>query len=401
MDDDCGKCPMCGEDLMFSKNKKLLYECSNAKCNYVEFQYQNMDKGKKKPGGLKMDILEKWNFLIEYYNKNQTAPEKIIQQDWENLFAEIFGYSKLLKEVDAHRTMQIGATSRVIPDIIIRSTQENRDLFVVELKQHTILTGYEQLFSYLKLLKVDIGILICNKLYIYDYDTDKDDDNQSFLEIEFTKDNPDGIKFVELFSKGSFNRQNVKDFIQKRKKEKDNIHAIQQKVTAEFVRQILQEQLAVTYSQTEIEQALKEIVITVGKKVAVPVIPPAGGKAAPDIKPAGAKDNTQYSVDGNITGGKCPTAYAVVSKYISMYPTISYSELYNIFPDEAGKPGFGKCIRLPQDVTEAQWNGNRFNKHPLHLASGEQVVVSTQWTPDNFNSFIQYATKAGIEIKPV
>lgn len=401
MNDDCGQCPMCGEDLMFSKNKKLLYECSNAKCNYVEFQYQNMDKGKKKPGGLKMDIIEKWNFLIEYYNKNQTAPEKIIQQDWENLFAEIFGYSKLLKEVDAHRTMQIGATSRVIPDIIIRSTQENRDLFVVELKQHTILTGYEQLFSYLKLLKVDIGILICNKLYIYDYDTDKDDDNQSFLEIEFTKDNPDGIKFVELFSKGSFNRQNVKDFIQKRKKEKDNIHAIQQKVTAEFVRQILQEQLAVTYSQTEIEQALKEIVITVGKKVAVPVIPPAGGKAAPDIKPAGAKDNTQYSVDGNITGGKCPTAYAVVSKYISMYPTISYSELYNIFPDEAGKPGFGKCIRLPQDVTEAQWNGNRFNKHPLHLASGEQVVVSTQWTPDNFNSFIQYATKAGIEIKPV
>ena len=125
-------------------------------------------KAKKKPGGLKMDILEKWNFLIEYYNKNQTAPEKIIQQDWENLFAEIFGYSKLLKEVDAHRTMQIGATSRVIPDIIIRSTQENRDLFVVELKQHTILTGYEQLFSYLKLLKVDIGILICNKLYIYD-----------------------------------------------------------------------------------------------------------------------------------------------------------------------------------------------------------------------------------------
>lgn len=52
MNDDCGQCPMCGEDLMFSKNKKLLYECSNAKCNYVEFQYQNMDKGKKKTRGI-------------------------------------------------------------------------------------------------------------------------------------------------------------------------------------------------------------------------------------------------------------------------------------------------------------------------------------------------------------
>ena len=32
-------------------------------------------------GGTKMDITEKWNFLIEYYNKNQTAHEKIIQQE--------------------------------------------------------------------------------------------------------------------------------------------------------------------------------------------------------------------------------------------------------------------------------------------------------------------------------
>lgn len=400
MNDDCGKCPMCGEDLMFSKNKKLLYECSNAKCNYVEFQYQNMDKGKKKPGGLKMDILEKWNFLIEYYNKNQTAPEKIIQQDWENLFAEIFGYSKLLKEVDAHRTMQIGATSRVIPDIIIRSTQENRDLFVVELKQHTILTGYEQLFSYLKLLKVDIGILICNKLYIYDYDTDKDDDNQSFLEIEFTKDNPDGIKFVELFSKDSFDKENIKKFIRERKTEHQNIKAIRQALMMkDFVQQVLANYLSQTYPQETIQQALAEIDITVmpkGKQTApLPVF-----SVTANIKPsiASAKDNTQYSVDGNFTGGKGTTAYEVVSRYISMHPNISYSELLHVFPDEAGKPGFGKCIRLVEEVTQEQWNRSRFSKHFLALTTGEKVVVSTQWTLVNFNNFMQYAARAGITI---
>ena len=269
MNDDCGQCPMCGEDLMFSKNKKLLYECSNAKCNYVEFQYQNMDKGKKKPGGLKMDIIEKWNFLIEYYNKNQTAHEKIIQQDWENLFAEIFGYSKLLKEVDAHRTMQIGATSRVIPDIIIRSTQENRDLFVVELKQHTILAGYEQLFSYLKLLKVDIGILICNKLYIYDYDTGKDDDNQSVLEIEFTKDNPDGIKFVELFSKGSFDKENIKQFIRERKVTKNNIQLIQDKIDQTLIYNLLKEHFTTHFSVEEFNEAVKDMKILIEKKKSV------------------------------------------------------------------------------------------------------------------------------------
>ena len=400
--DDCGHCPRCGGELRISPRAKILYECSNYECDYKEYLWPNPPKGGKAKGGKKMDAREKWEFLVDCYNKNKNAPEQRIQRDWENLFVEIFGYSKLLKEVDSQRSIQIGSTVRTIPDIIIHN-KEQGDLFVVELKQHTLTTGTEQLFSYLKLLKVDLGVLICNKIYLYDYDITKDDDKQAFVEIAFTKDNPDGIKFVELFSKASFDRQHIKNLIQERKKEKENIHAIQQKVTAEFVRQVLQEQLSETYSQEEIQQALEGIVITVDKKVAMPVIPTSVFNVALNKKTAnkGTKDNTQYSVDGNITGGKCPTAYAVVSKYISMYPTISYSELYNIFPDEAGKPGFGKCIRLPQDVTEAQWNGNRFNKHPLHLASGEQVVVSTQWTPDNFNSFIQYATKAGIEIKPV
>lgn len=213
-----------------------------------------------------MDTTEKWNFLIEYYNKKQTAPEKIIQQDWENLFAEIFGYSKLLKEVDAHRTMQIGATSRVIPDIIIRSTQENRDLFVVELKQYTILTGYEQLFSYLKLLKVDIGILICNKLYIYDYDTDKDDDNQSVLEIEFTKDNPDGIKFVELFSKGSFDKENIKQFIRERQQMKNNIQAIQEQINQTLIYKVLKEHFTTHFSEEEFNAAVKDMKILIEKE---------------------------------------------------------------------------------------------------------------------------------------
>ena len=61
MNDDCGQCPMCGEALIISK--KLLYECSNAKCNYVEFQYQNMDKGKKTRG-----IEDGYNREMEFFN---------------------------------------------------------------------------------------------------------------------------------------------------------------------------------------------------------------------------------------------------------------------------------------------------------------------------------------------
>ena len=270
--DDCGHCPRCGGELRISPRAKILYKCSDYECDYREYMWAGIPKHGKAKGGKKMDAREKWEFLVDCYNKNKNAPEQRIQRDWENLFVEIFGYSKLSKEVDAQRNIQIGSTVRTIPDIIIHN-KEQGDLFVVELKQHTLTTGTEQLFSYLKLLKVDLGVLICNKIYLYDYDITKDDDKQAFVEIAFTKDNPDGIKFVELFSKASFDRQHIKNFIQERKKEKENIHAIQQKVTAEFVRQVLQEQLSETYSQEEIQQALEGIVITVDKKVAMPPTP--------------------------------------------------------------------------------------------------------------------------------
>lgn len=270
--DDCGHCPRCGGELRISPRAKILYKCSDYECDYREYMWAGIPKHGKAKGGKKMDAREKWEFLVDCYNKNKNAPEQRIQRDWENLFVEIFGYSKLSKEVDAQRNIQIGSTVRTIPDIIIHN-KEQGDLFVVELKQHTLTTGTEQLFSYLKLLKVDLGVLICNKIYLYDYDITKDDDKQAFVEIAFTKDNPDGIKFVELFSKASFDRQHIKNFIQERKKEKENIHAIQQKVTAEFVRQVLQEQLSETYSQEEIQQALEGIVITVDKKVAMPSTP--------------------------------------------------------------------------------------------------------------------------------
>ena len=224
MNDDCGQCPMCGEALIISKNNKLLYECSNAKCNYVEFLYHNADKGKKFAGGKKMDITEKWNKIVDHYTENINTPECDIQKAWVDFFADtdFFGYSKFNKEVDDQRSIQIGSTQRVIPDIIIRSNQEQHDLFVVELKRYSKMEGHSQLFSYLKLLNLNIGVLVCSKLYIYDYDIVNNNDEQAFIEIAFEKDNPDGIKFMELFSKGSFDKENIKQFIRERKVTKNN-----------------------------------------------------------------------------------------------------------------------------------------------------------------------------------
>ena len=113
------------------------------------------------------------------------------------------------------------------------------------------------------------------------------------------------------------------------------------------------------------------------------------------------KDATQFMVNGTPTGGKGPTVYAAVKAFIDSHPNISVQELKSAFPDYLAKPGFGKMIRKVEDVTPNEWSGSRFNKHPISLSDGTRITVSTQWKPDNMQSFIEGVKKLGIEIVPV
>ena len=146
----------------------------------------------------------KWNNIVNLFTSNNSKPEQTIQILWEKIFSEFFGYSTLLGDIDSQRAIAIGSSQRIIPDIIIKNS--NKDLFIVELKQPQLQSGNEQLLSYLKLLKIEIGVLICNKLFLYYFDYNKPDNEQLFVEISFTENNPDGIKFLELFQKTNFNK---------------------------------------------------------------------------------------------------------------------------------------------------------------------------------------------------
>ena len=101
------------------------------------------------------------------------------------------------------------------------------------------------------------------------------------------------------------------------------------------------------------------------------------------------------------TGGKGPTVYAAVNTYIDSHPNITLQELQTAFSDYLAKPGFGKMIRKVEDVTPNEWSGSRFNKHPISLSDGTRITVSTQWKPDNMQSFIEGVKKLGIAIDPV
>ena len=205
-----------------------------------------------------MTSKEIWNFLVDHYNRNIWTNEEIIQRDWESFFAdaELFKYSKIKGEVDSHRILQIGSYERVIPDIILK--KGNDDLFVVELKKYSLHFSKEreaQLFSYLKLLHISIGVLICDKIYIYAYNFETSE-QENKLEIPFEKDNTDGIAFVGLFAKDAFSKDKIIEYISSKKNFCANVKKIRDEIDHNLIYDVLKKHFEGKYKSEEIESAL-------------------------------------------------------------------------------------------------------------------------------------------------
>ncbi|MBR4158786.1 MAG: type I restriction enzyme HsdR N-terminal domain-containing protein [Spirochaetia bacterium] len=350
-----------------------------------------------------MSNIDKWNIIVSQYNKNLNSEEKIIQSNWELLFSSIFNYSD--SDIIPQAPVQMGVATKYV-DILIQ--QDREDLFVVELKKHALSQhdGQAQLFSYLKQSNNDIGILVCDKLYIYDFDYTKKDNNYSFVEIDFIKNNPDGEKFIELFMSNDFDKQKIRDFIRNKNQSQNNANLISKELSTDSVLQILKAHFSQKYPIEDVEKVLSGYRIEICLKSAVApqvpkkIVPPVlGGVVSPGF--VKGKDFTQYLLNGTPTGGKGSTVYAAVNNYVRNYSDITLQELQTVFPDDAAKPGFGKMLRLVEDVTPEQWSRSRFNRNPIILSNGQQIVISTQWKPDNMQSFIEYAKRAGLDIKPL
>ena len=349
-----------------------------------------------------MSTLAYWNEIVSEYNDNLNCKEEIVQKTWEVLFKLCFGYSK--PEIDSQRSVKMGVMTKRA-DIVITNGVE--DLFVIELKRHVLHEGQEQLFSYLNQLKIDLGILVCDKLYIYDYDYTAKENSYSVLEIPFIQDNPNGSRFVELFSKDNFDKQKIKDFIKECNENKDIVNEIKNEITSNLASELLKKYFKEKYTEIDIDKILAEYTVSVSKKSSVYTNPAATISGSSIYVPRMTtssfmtKDATQFMVNGTPTGGKGPTVYAAVKEFIDSHPNISVQELKSAFPDYLAKPGFGKMIRKVEDVTPNEWSGSRFNKHPISLSDGTRITVSTQWKPDNMQSFIEGVKKLGIEIVPV
>lgn len=214
-----------------------------------------------------MDSIEKWNKLCDYFERYKYDAEEKIQKLWETLFSEIFGYSSLDNEIESHRKIQLGSTERLIPDIIIKNN--DTDLFMVELKREDLSVDEarkKQLYSYLKQEHNDLGILVCNQICLIKYDYSVSDDEQVCCYIDFKKNNPLGIKFIETFEKRNFDKEKAMDFILEANKETSKIEKIKQELTTELLKKLIIDYFSKDGNEEFVKQLLEDYNISISRR---------------------------------------------------------------------------------------------------------------------------------------
>ncbi len=213
-----------------------------------------------------MNTQEKWNFIVERHKTNFSKPENVVQKEWEDIFSELFDYKKLLGEIVSQKQIHIGSSDRTIPDILLG--KDGVEIVDVELKQYNLplKENFEnQLKSYLTLTHTSIGVIVCNKLYLFWFDYESSASIK--IEIPFEKDNERGIKFVELFNKNVINKNVVKKFIfSEKEKECETVRA-RNLLTSEFVRECVVEKLIKDFNQDVANEVMSDFYFDVKTSV--------------------------------------------------------------------------------------------------------------------------------------
>ncbi len=228
---------------------------------------------------------EKWNeicFLLSENIKKDISENEFEQKVIQALL--ILGWKEYLGDFDVRPSFKIGAANSITPDFIIKSENKER-LFVIEIKQPQlpINTGFQkQLFSYMRQLKLEYGLLIGQSIQIfYDETLNKQEDPILLETIKFERNNSKGEIYVSLFSKESFNEVSLKEFTLKsieklnRKEEVKNLlNKILSENFKEKVTKLIKQNFLSEFDAELIDSVLNEVEIEIKRKTSETIMIP-------------------------------------------------------------------------------------------------------------------------------
>ncbi len=217
---------------------------------------------------------EKWNQFVYVLCE---AKKKDVDEDTYHTLIEnqlqLLNWMMYKGEICHKPNIPIGNSKFIQPDILIKS--DNEEQFVIEVKRpvHSQTERERvQLESYMRQLKLDVGIYIGEHIEVF-YDKPKSKDAVSVMRIPLEIDNKLGAKFVENFFRDNFSRDAIVGFCEERIKEiqrqaslnkiKESLIADAQTQITESLKPYLMEKYGDSFSEEEIKSMLATLHFTV------------------------------------------------------------------------------------------------------------------------------------------
>lgn len=359
---------------------------------------------------------EKWNEICFYLSENIRTD--ISESEFEQNVIQalrVLDWKEFLGDIQIRPSFQIGASNRIMPDFVINSA-EKKNLFVIEIKQPSIplnINFQQQLFSYMRQLRLQYGVLIGQVIQIfYDGDLTEHDDPVLLETIEFNKDNIKGQKFVELFSKENYSKDLLESFtlnsLKKinRKSEQKKLH--QKILSSDYqstIIELIKQDFLNKYDAELIDNVLKEISINISGNVTTEQeTQKVLAKNWESNGQQNTRDKTKYIINGK--GKRLPKnrfVLELVKEYLKKKPS-SFSSLKNVFLDEyQGSTGVINTLESVEIKYANKGNKRHFiaDNEILTSADNIQFVVCTEWGKDNINNVVELARREGFEIAEV
>lgn len=359
---------------------------------------------------------EKWKeFVYPLVESQKKGIEEAKYHEAIEFQFQSLGWKLYKKEIWHKLNIPIGNNGYIQPDILI--TKDGKKQFVIEVKhpQHIQKAkDRDQLVSYMRQLKLEIGIYIGEHIEIF-YDKPKSENAVSILTVPLEPDNECGVRFVELFSKERFSQETIIQFCEERIKEmrhqeslnkikEDLLGQAQQQIT-ECVKMYLMEKYGNTFSENDIVDMLETIEFTATLKGSqqqnTAIIPQTvfQKQQVGTSKSESSHDKTKYSINGSGFLNKRRFVYQLVKLYVTQHPQLTFSELEQIFTPMLQGSSYG-VIRPIAHIREKEYNRYFVQANKLlRSADGIDFAVCNQWGISNIPEVVERAKELGYEIK--
>lgn len=212
-------------------------------------------------------MIEKWNYFV--YDLCEAKKRDVEEEGFHALIEtqlQHLGWAKYKEEICHKPCIHLGNNNSIVPDIIVK--RDGEDEFVVEVKRPSHKQSkkdVDQLLSYMRILKLSVGIYIGNHIEIF-YDMPSSKEAVSVMKVPLEINSKLGAKFVERFDKENFSQESIVDFCEERIQEiqrqnslneiKESLISDAQTQIAESLRPYLMEKYGSSFSEEEIKGML-------------------------------------------------------------------------------------------------------------------------------------------------